>query len=219
MAYLPRNLDQRTVACPSSAVAKAVGKGDGFDFGGPEAIWNEVRAVWPEGRGMSYARLEREGLRWPCPTEDHPGTDILHRDGFTAGPRAHLRRVDFKPTAEGVSDQFPLLLTTGRTLYQFNAGTMTGRTPNLVLRPADFLDMAPIDAARLSFADGDRVRVVSRYGSAVLPVRITDAVNPGEPFATFHTPDVFLNHVIGPLRDRFTDTHEYKVTAVQIEKA
>jgi len=201
------------------AVAKAMGTGDAFNFVSPEHVWNEVRAVWPDGRGISYARLEHEGLRWPCPSEEHPGTDILHRDEFGVGARARLRRVDFRPTTETVSADFPLLLTTGRTLYQFNAGTMTARTPNTVLRASDMLDIAPSDAARLSVQSGNRVRVVSLYGSAVLPARITDAVKPGELFATFHTADVFLNHVIGSRRDRFTDTPEYKVTAVRVERA
>jgi formate dehydrogenase major subunit len=132
------------------AVAKAMGTGDAFKFVSPEHVWNEVRAVWRDGRGISYARLEHEGLRWPCPSEEHPGTDILHRDEFGVGARARLRRVDFRPTAETVSADFPLLLTTGRTLYQFNAGTMTARTPNTVLRASDVLDIAPGDAARLS---------------------------------------------------------------------
>lgn len=202
-----------------SAVARAMGKGDAFDFRDPEAIWEEVRAVWPAGRGISYARLEREGLRWPCPSEEHPGTDILHREAFAAGPRVPLRRIDFTPTAETVGVDFPFLLTTGRTLYQFNAGTMTGRTRNMELRPHDVLDMAASDAVRLSLLTGEHVRLISAYGSAVLPVRITDAVKSGELFATFHTSDVFLNEVTGPFRDRITETPEYKVTAVRVERA
>ena len=113
--------------------------------------------------------------------------------------------------------EFPLLLNTGRTLHQFNAGTMTGRTPNVVLRPTDLLEMAPLDAARLSLANDERVRIVSRYGEAVLPLRITTCVKPGELFATFHSSDVFLNRVTGPSRDGITGTPEYKVTAVRVE--
>lgn len=201
------------------AVAGEFGKRDAFNFESPEQVWDEVRAVWPDARGISYSRLEREGLRWPCPSKEHPGTDILHRGEFTTGPRARLRCVDVRPTTETVSADFPFLLTTGRTLYQFNAGTMTARTPNKALRPSDLLDIAPIDAAGLSVRDGDRVRLVSSYGSAVLPVRISDGLSAGQLFATFHTADVFLNHLIGPRRDRFTGTPEYKVTAVRVERA
>jgi formate dehydrogenase major subunit len=200
-------------------VARALGHGDAFEFSGPEAIWDEVRAVWPDGRGISYDRLERGGLRWPCPSEDHPGTDILHRDGFGVGPRARLRAIDDRPTPEATDAEYPFLLTTGRTLHQFNAGTMTARTPNAVLRPADLLEMAPADADALSLADGERVRVLSRYGAAEILLSKSDRMKPGELFATFHTAATFLNRVTGPYRDRIADTPEYKVTAVRIERA
>jgi formate dehydrogenase major subunit len=200
------------------AVARAMGTSDGFTFDRPESIWNEVRTVWPGARGISYARLEREGLRWPCPSDDHPGTDILHRDTFGIGPRARLRVIDYQSTPETTDTEFPFLLTTGRTLHQFNAGTMTARTPNEVLRPADLLEIAPADAAELSLRDGDVVRVVSRYGAARLPLRITDGMKRGELFATFHTAETFLNRVTGPHRDRLAGTPEYKVTAVRVER-
>jgi formate dehydrogenase major subunit len=200
------------------AVARAMGKGHAFAYATPEAIWDEVRAVWKGGHGISYARIEGEGLQWPCPSDDHPGTEILHRDSFAAGARARLRAIDFRPTEEVVSPEYPFLLTTGRTLHQFNAGTMTGRTANTVLRPIDLLEMAPADATRLSLGEGEQVRLVSRYGSAVLPLQVSRRVKPGELFATFHTRDVFLNHVIGPHRERFTGTPEYKVTAAKVER-
>jgi formate dehydrogenase major subunit len=202
-----------------SAVARAMGCGDRFTFEGPESIWNEVRTVWPGARGISYARLEREGLRWPCPSEDHPGTDILHRDTFGIGPHARLRVIDYQPAPETTDTEFPFLLTTGRALHQFNAGTMTARTPNAVLRPADLLEIAPADAAELSLGDGDLVRIVSRYGATQLPLRMTDRVKRGELFATFHTVETFLNRVTGPHRDGLAGTPEYKVTAVRVEKA
>jgi formate dehydrogenase major subunit len=128
-------------------VARAMGKSDGFAFTGPEAIWDEVRRVWPAAAGITYARIEHEGLCWPCPAEDHPGTGILHRDAFPHGVRARLEPIAFAPTPEQVDATFPFLLTTGRTLYQFNAATMTGRTLNVVLRPTDLLEMAADDAA------------------------------------------------------------------------
>lgn len=96
--------------------------------------------------GMTYDRMERAGLQWPCPWEDHPGTQVLHTDSFPSGKRAALRRIDYLPTLERVSDEYPFLLTTGRSLYQFNAGTMTMRTRNAVLRPMDLLAISPIDA-------------------------------------------------------------------------
>jgi predicted molibdopterin-dependent oxidoreductase YjgC len=110
-------------------------------------------------------------------------------------------------------------LITGRSLYQFNAGTMTGRTRNTELRPSDVLDMASADAARLGLGDGQSVRVASRYGAATLPVCISAALTPGQLFATFQTPGGLLNAVTGPNRDARVGTPEYKVTAVQVELA
>ncbi len=201
------------------AVAKTMGFEDQFDFHSAEEIWNEVRAVWKAGAGISYARLELGGLQWPCPNADHPGTAILHAGSFPHGPRAPLKRVEFEPTTETPTAGFPFLLTTGRTLYQFNAGTMTMRTPNARLRPSDTLDMAPADADRLGLGDGDRIRVRSRHGIAFMPVQLDARVKPGELFATFHAAEVFLNNLTGPHRDRVVMTPEYKVVAVSVEKA
>lgn len=203
---------------PLCSVAQALGHADGFSFATPEAIWNEIRSLWPAGAGMSYARLEQGGLQWPCPTEDHPGTAILHVNSFAGGHRAGLRSIEWKASAECVSDEFPILLNTGRLLYQFNAGTMTMRTPNVFWRPTDTLDLSLEDARRLDLATGDRVKVISRHGAAELPARVLETMRPGDAFATFHSPDVFLNHLTGPGRDNITGTPEYKVTAVRIEK-
>ncbi|MFA6546132.1 MAG: formate dehydrogenase subunit alpha [Limisphaerales bacterium] len=199
-------------------VAKAMQRSAGFDFTFPEQIWNEVRRVWPAGAGISYERIEHGGLQWPCPAEDHPGTAILHTKSFPHGPRAPLKRVDYEASEEASCEEFPFLLTTGRTLYQFNAGTMTRRTPNALLRATDTLDLAPADAERLGFHDGDRVRVRSRHGEATMPVRVDSRVKAGELFATFHTVETFLNRVTGPHRDHITMTPEYKVVAVRLEK-
>jgi formate dehydrogenase major subunit len=146
---------------------------------------------------MTHARLDLGGLQWPCPNEQHSGTAILHRDAFAIGPRAYLQA----------------------TLYQFNAGTMTGPTRNSELRPSDVLDMSSDDARRLGLCDGQLVRLRSRYGTAMLPVSISAAMQPGQLFATFQTPGVLLNSLTGPNRDRWVGTPEYKVTAVQIESS
>jgi len=200
------------------ALARTMGKGDLFIYDSAESIWNEVRKVWKAGSGISYERIEQAGLQWPCPEEDHLGTTILHRDSFPGGKKAALRRIPYEPTPETTSDAFPFLLTTGRTLYHFNAGTMTLRTANVELYPSDFLDIAPADAEKLNLTDGETVRLRSRHGEVKIPVRINQAVKPGEPFATFHTSAVFLNQMTSPHRDRHTLTPEYKVTAVRIDK-
>ena len=199
------------------AIAKAMGKGEFFTYDSAEEIWNEIRSVWPAGRGITYERLDGGGLQWPCPDDVHSGTEVMHTASFPTG-RAALRRVPYRPTDEIVDEEFPLLLITGRTLYQFNAGTMTMRTPNVKLRPADVLDISFEDVKRLKLDEGERVRIRSRYGEATLPIRITSTVKPGELFATFHTAEVFLNRVTSAHRDRYVKSPEYKVTAVKIER-
>jgi len=200
------------------ALAKAMGKGNFFAYTSPEEIWNEIRAVWPAGNGITYQRLDDGGLQWPCAAEDDPGTEILHSERFPIGKKAALRCIPYRPTSEITNETFPFLLITGRTLYQFNAGTMTMRTPNAELRATDLLDISAEDANQLNLQNGERVRVHSAHGEAVLPIRITSSVKPGELFATFHTGEVFLNRLTSPHRDRYVKTPEYKITAVQVEK-
>ena len=199
-------------------IAAAMGKGEFFKYKSPEEIWNEIRAVWPAGYGHYLSALEDSGLQWPCPEEDHPGTEVMHVENFPIGKRAALRRISYRPTEEKVNEEFPFLLITGRTLHQFNAGTMTMRTPNKQLRPTDLLEISPADAKQLHLHEGERVLVQSRYGSASLPIRVTSTVRQGELFATFHDAEVFLNRVTSPHRDRYVKSPEYKVTAVRIEK-
>lgn len=197
-------------------LARRMGRGEGFAFGSAEQIWNEIRHVWPAVAGISYSRLEAGGLQWPCRDERDPGTTILHTDRFARAATAALARIDYVPTPERTADDYPFLLTTGRTLYQFNAGTMTMRTRNRRLRPTDTLDIAPPDADRLGIATGDRVRLKSRYGAVDISVRVSDIVGPGVVFATFHDARIALNKLTGPQRDRIVQSPEYKVTAVSI---
>lgn len=199
-------------------LARAMGFAGQFDFHSPGEIWDEVRALWPAGRGISYNRLETAGIQWPCPDETHPGTRILHSEAFPLGKKTRLQSIDYRPTPETTSREFPLVLITGRTLHQFNAGTMTMRTRNRLLRDSDYLDISPDDAARLSIGQGETVRLTSHYGEACIPVEINPAVRPGELFTTFHTADVFLNNVTSPHRDKLTEAPEYKVTAVRVDK-
>jgi formate dehydrogenase major subunit len=201
------------------AVAKAMGKGEFFSYNSVEDVWNEIRSVWPAGHGINYQRLDHAGLQWPCPSEDHAGTEVMHGDSFPVGVKARLRRIPYHPTEEKVSEEFPFLLMTGRNLHQFNAGTMTMRTRNEELRPTDLLDISAEDAERLQLHNGQEVKIRSRYGKTMLPVRITSTMQPGELFATFHTAKVFLNRVTSPHRDRHVKSPEYKVTAVTIEPA
>jgi formate dehydrogenase major subunit len=199
-------------------LAARMGFGKDFAFDSPREVWNEVRQVWKAGAGISYERIEDEGIQWPCTADDHPGTTILHREQFPIGPRAPFALIEYIPTREVTDADFPLLLSTGRTLFQFNAGTMTQRTGNAVLRPTDTLDISPLDAERLGITSGDSVTMTSRFGSATLPARIDPRVRAGELFSTFHDPRVFTNRVTGEGRDRVVGAPEFKVTAVKLQK-
>ncbi|MBC7172718.1 MAG: molybdopterin-dependent oxidoreductase, partial [Polyangiaceae bacterium] len=190
----------------------------GFDFGSAEEIWEEIRSVWPAGRGIRYERLERGGIQWPCPDEDHPGTEVLHGTEFAHGPRAKLQCVTPLPSQEVPSADYPFLLVTGRDLYQFNAGTMTMRTPHALLRPEDVLELCPDDAERLGLSDGDRVRIESRHGEVELPIAIRQRMRAGQVFATFHTAAAFVNRLTGTALDPRSHTPEYKRTAVRLSR-
>ncbi len=199
-------------------LAQHMGATQGFHFANPEAIWNEIREVWPASGGLSYRRIASESLHWPCPDENHPGTPILHKTQFTHGPKAKLAVIPFVPSAEACTAEFPFLLNTGRTLYHFNAGTLTYRTANRQLRPADTLDIHPEDASRLGLGEKDWVEITSRYGHTQLPVRLTTQVKPGELFTTFHRPDLHVNRLTSNERDRLVHAPEYKITAVRLNK-
>lgn len=201
------------------AVAREMGAGELFPFSSSEEIWNEVRAVWPNAGGITYPRIAERGLQWNCPTEDHPGTEFLHAESFALGKKAALRRIEFRPTKETVSEEYPFLLSTGRNLYHFNAGTMTERTPNIELQPSDVLEMSPTDARDRGLNEGETVVVTSAHGEARMPLHLSGRVKRGELFATFHSPRIFLNRVTSGVRDRFVLAPEYKVTAVRVEKA
>ena len=200
------------------SLAEEMGKGELFRFASAEEIWDEVRKVWKASAGITYARIEQQGLQWPCESEEDSGTEILHQETFGKEKHARLRRIPYRPTRETVSNDFPFLLTTGRTLYQFNAGTMTERTLNSVLRPTDLLALNPVDAKKLSLDEGEPVRIESRWGDATLPVSLDENIRTGEAFATFHDSRVFLNRITSRYRDRHVQSPEFKVTAIRIEK-
>jgi len=180
----------------------------------PAEVMEEIASVAPAFAGVSYARLEGDGLQWPVPDAEHPGTAVLHTDGFPGG-RGRLARVEYEPSP-GLGPG--LTLVTGRVLAHYNAGTMTRRTPNLVLAPADALEIHPADAVARGIGDGDRVAVVSARGEARAVARVTERVAPGVLFLSFHFPETEANAVTGDVRDRLTGCPEYKVTSVEVRR-
>lgn len=201
-------------------MAAAMGKSELFSFSTAQDIWNEIRATWEAVYGITYDRLENGGLQWPCPTTTHPGTSILHIMSFPReGGKAKLSAIDFKPTPEQVSAEYPVILITGRELYHFNAGTMTYRTANKDICHTDLLHLNPDDAAVLGLKDGDNARITSKYGETILPVCTDAAIRKGEMFSTFNNNLTFTNKLTSPHSDNYVQTPEYKITAVRIEKA
>jgi formate dehydrogenase alpha subunit len=154
-------------------------------YGGAEAIMAEIATVTPSYCGISYPRLEREEIHWPCTGTDHPGTPCLHMDTFTCG-LGNFSPVEYRPPAEPTDAEYPLLLTTGRVLYQYHTGTMTMRTKGLNEKaPGSFIEIAPEDARAAGVADGDDVLVSSRRGEVVVRARVSGMTAPGTVFMPF----------------------------------
>jgi predicted molibdopterin-dependent oxidoreductase YjgC len=188
----------------------------------PALAWEEVRRVSPMHAGMSWARLDAtDGLQWPCPTEDHPGTPFLHARLWAdpvEGPRAGFHPVEWDAVAEGVDAQFPLLLTTGRKLDAFNTGVQSGAL-GAPLSKHEALELSPGDAAAHGLTAGERVRVSSRRGSVETVVRIDPDLRAGLCFMTFHFPDqVDTNQLTTDVSDPKAGTAEFKAAAVRIER-
>jgi predicted molibdopterin-dependent oxidoreductase YjgC len=196
----------------------------GHDLGSPvpEDVWNELRSLSPMHAGMTYARLERlRGLHWPCYGEDHPGEPFLHArlwEEPVRGRRAPFHAVEHEGPVDTLDDGFPLRLTTGRRLDSFNTGVQTGGYTS-PLRRGEALELSPADAARYGVADGETVRVSSRRGSVVTPVRLDASLKPGLVFMTMHFPDeVDTNLLTIDATDKRSGTAEFKASAVRIDK-
>lgn len=187
-------------------------------FRHPSQIMDEIATLAPQFAGVSYTRLDGEGLQWPVPSLDHPGTAILHRETFPQG-RAKLMRVQYVPSPSLAASASKLLLVTGRALEHYNSGSMTRRTKNRELLPEDRLQLHAEDAARYGISDGDRVLIESAFGQAVGIAAFSDEVAPGTLFMTFHFPESGANNVTSDVVDRLADCPEYKLTPVEIRRA
>jgi len=195
-------------------LAKAMGLG--WDYAHPAEIMAEIARLTPSFAGVSHERLDREGsLQWPV-NEAHPdGSPIMHVDGFVRG-KGKFVVTDYVPTDEKTGPRFPLLLTTGRILSQYNVGAQTRRTANTVWHEEDVLEIHPTDAENRGLVTGDIVRLASRVGDTTLRALVTDRVAPGVVYTTFHHPDTQANVVTTEYSDWATNCPEYKVTAVQV---
>jgi formate dehydrogenase major subunit len=182
-------------------------------------VMDEIAALTPQMRGISYERLAQRGLQWPVPDREHPGTPVLYTERFaTKSGRAGLYAVEWEPPGEEATAEYPFVLVTGRQLAHYNSGTQTRRTGNAVLQPADLVEMHPEDAERLGVSDGDVVEVRSRRGAVETWACVTTRVAPGNVFLSFHFPEVKTNVLTSGHSDPNTRCPEYKVTAVSVRK-
>ena len=195
-------------------VCQALGHAMHYDH--PSQIMDEIARTTPSFTGVSYAKLDQFGsIQWPCNEQAPEGTPVMHIDGFARG-KGRFVVTEYVPTEERSTSRFPLLLTTGRILSQYNVGTQTRRTANQQWHEADLLEIHPHDAEQRGIRAGDRVRVMSRSGATELRANITDRVAPGVVYTTFHHPDTEINVVTTDNSDWATNCPEYKVTAVQV---
>jgi formate dehydrogenase major subunit len=185
----------------------------------PSQIMDEIARLTPTFTGVSYKKLDELGsVQWPCNDEAPEGTPVMHIESFTRG-KGKFVVTEYVATDEKTGPRFPLLLTTGRILTQYNVGAQTRRTENVVWHDEDVLEIHPFDAENRGVRDGDWVKIASRTGETTLRALITDRVAPGVVYTTFHHPTTQVNVVTTEFSDWATNCPEYKVTAVQVSSS
>ncbi len=187
-----------------------------WNYAHPSEIMDEIARLTPSFKGVSFDRLDQEGsLQWPVNDAAPDGSPIMHIDGFVRG-KGKFVVTDYVPTDEKTGPRFPLLLTTGRILSQYNVGAQTRRTDNVLWHEEDLLEIHPVDAENRGVKDGDWIKLASRAGETTLRATVTERVAPGVVYTTFHHPLTQANVVTTDYSDWATNCPEYKVTAVQI---
>ena len=190
-----------------------------MDYASPEAIFQEITALTPTMGGLSYERLEKEGIPWPCPSSDHPGTPRLHVGNFAKG-KGTFFPITFTPAAETPDADYPLVLTTGRVLYHYHTGTMTRKSDGLnTLVNECFVDINRSDATELGLRDGDKATIFSRRGKITAAVTISGRMGQGTVFIPFHFAEAAANRLTNAALDPDSKIPEFKVCAVTLVKA
>jgi formate dehydrogenase alpha subunit len=190
----------------------------GFDYSHPSDIMEEIRNLTPSYGGISYQRLEKGGLQWPCPSDDHPGTPILHMNSFVRG-KGRFIPLKYVPPGELPDKEYPLILTTGRSLYHFHTGTMTRKVSGLnILESEGVVEISPKDASQLGIVQGDKVKISSRRGEITAKARVTEALPSGLVFMTFHFAESAANILTNSKLDPISKIPEFKVSAVKVQK-
>jgi len=190
--------------------------GHEMDFDSSRAVMEEIASVTPSQAGISYDRIEEDGIPWPCPTLEHPGTPILHVGEFPRG-KGVFHPIDNLPPAELADDEYPMYMTTGRVLYQYHSGTMTRKTQGLEERaPENFVEISPQDAEKYRVVEGTLVDVQSRRGSVPAKVKISSMAVSGTVFMPFHFAEAAANKLTHAALDPVSRIPEYKVCAVKL---
>lgn len=202
-------------------IARLMGYEKQFPYKNEEEIFQEIARVTPSYRGMNYQRLEHPyALQWPCPDTNHPGTQILYTDRFaTVDGRGVFSGIEWRPPAEVTDSAYPLMLTTGRSIWHWHTGTMTRRSPTLDNEvKTGWVEIHPVDAERLGIDDGQMVRVTSRRGEIEIQAMVTQDIKKGEVFIPFHFKECPANILTNNAVDNISKIPEYKACAVKIEK-
>lgn len=187
------------------------------NYSSPAEIMEEIRALVPSYGGITYDRLNKEGLQWPCPDLNHLGTKYLHKGKFSRG-LGRFTVNEYEPSREQTSEEYPYILTTGRVQHHYHTGTMTRRAWALDREfPRGYMEINPIDAEKLGLRQRSKIRVSSSIGSITTEVFITNKITPGVVFVPFHFREEAVNRLIGRNMDPVVQIPEYKVCAVKIE--
>lgn len=180
-------------------------------------VMSEVAELTPIYGGMSHERLEGNGLQWPCPNKEHPGTQFLHKGKFSRG-FGKFHAIEYRPPHEMPDNEYPFLLNTGRMLFHFHTGTLSRRSPGInELYPEGTVEMNPIDAAKLGFDEGNMAKVTSRRGTLVAKVKVTERSPKETVFMTFHFKEAAANLLTIAALDPVAKIPEYKICAVKVE--
>lgn len=215
---------RKTVSSPGDAkrdswIITELSKRFGYEmkYDSAEEVLHEIGKLWLAMAGITYRRIKKWGIQWPCTTVDHPGTPYLFKGGFPRG-KGRFTAVGYRPSAELTDDGYPFILSTGRQLFQYHTGTMTRKTSAIeAIASQPYVEMNPEDAGRLAIVDGQKIRVSSRRGSIEIAARVTEKILKGMVFIPFHFREAAANVLTNKATDPLCNIPELKVCAVKIE--